>query len=53
MTRALGIKLGRVRFLVFGIGAALAGLGGILSGPISQVSPDMGSVPSSRHSWSS
>jgi len=42
MTRALGIKLGRVRFLVFGIGAALAGLAGVLSGPISQVSPDMG-----------
>jgi branched-chain amino acid transport system permease protein len=42
MTRALGIKLGQVRFLVFGIGAALAGLAGVLSGPIRQVSPDMG-----------
>jgi branched-chain amino acid transport system permease protein len=42
MTRALGIKLKQVRFLVFGIGAALAGLAGVLSGPIRQVSPDMG-----------
>lgn len=42
MTRALGIKLSQVRFLVFGLGAGLAGLAGVLSGPINQVSPDMG-----------
>ena len=42
MTRALGIRLGRIRFLVFGLGAALAGLAGVLSGPLRQVSPEMG-----------
>jgi branched-chain amino acid transport system permease protein len=42
MTRALGIRLGRVRLLMFGLGAALAGLAGVLSGPMRQVSPEMG-----------
>ena len=42
MTRALGIRLGRIRLLVFGLGAALAGFAGVLAGPMRQVSPDMG-----------
>jgi branched-chain amino acid transport system permease protein len=42
MTRALGIRLGRVRLLMFGLGSALAGLAGVLSGPMRQVSPEMG-----------
>jgi branched-chain amino acid transport system permease protein len=42
MTRVLGIRLGRIRFLVFGLGAALAGLAGVLSAPMRQVSPEMG-----------
>src|ERR1700722_16548979 len=42
MTRALGIRLGRVRLLMFEIRSALAGLAGVLSGPMRQVSPEMG-----------
>jgi len=42
MTRALGIRLGRVRWLMFGLGSGLAGLAGVLSGPMRQVSPEMG-----------
>jgi len=42
MTRVLGIRLGRIRFLVFGLGAALAALAGVLSAPMRQVSPEMG-----------
>jgi branched-chain amino acid transport system permease protein len=42
MTRVLGIRLGRIRFLVFGLGAALAALAGLLSAPMRQVSPEMG-----------
>jgi len=38
----LGIRLGRIRFLVFGLGAALAALAGVLSAPMRQVSPEMG-----------
>jgi branched-chain amino acid transport system permease protein len=42
MTRVLGIRLGRIRFVVFGLGAALAALAGVLSAPMRQVSPEMG-----------
>ena len=42
ITRALGIRLGRIRLLVFGLGAALAGFAGVLAGPMRKVSPDMG-----------
>jgi branched-chain amino acid transport system permease protein len=42
MTRALGVRLGRARLLVFGLGAALAGLAGVLSGPVRLVSAEMG-----------
>jgi len=42
MVRALGLDLGRIWFLVFGIGAGLAGLAGILAGPMRPVYPEMG-----------
>src|SRR2546426_175368 len=42
MVRALGLDLGRVWLLVFGIGAGLAGLAGILAGPMRPVYPEMG-----------
>jgi branched-chain amino acid transport system permease protein len=42
MVRALGIDLGRIWLLVFGIGTALAGLGGVLAGPMRSVSAEMG-----------
>jgi branched-chain amino acid transport system permease protein len=42
MVRALGIDMGRIWWLVFGIGSALAGLGGILAAPIRSVFPEMG-----------
>ena len=42
MTRALGIRLGRIRFFVFGLGAALAGLAGVMTAPMRHVFPDMG-----------
>jgi branched-chain amino acid transport system permease protein len=42
MVRVLGIKLGRVWFLVFGLGAALAGFAGVLAAPMRHVSPEMG-----------
>jgi branched-chain amino acid transport system permease protein len=42
MVRALGFDLTRVWLLVFGIGAALAGLAGILAGPMRGVYAEMG-----------
>ena len=42
MVRALGVNLGRIWMLVFGIGAALAGLAGILAGPMRGVYAEMG-----------
>ncbi len=42
MVRALGIDMGRIWWLVFGIGSALAGLAGILAAPIRSVFPEMG-----------
>jgi branched-chain amino acid transport system permease protein len=42
MVRALGLDLGRIWLLVFGIGAGLAGLAGILAGPMRPVYPEMG-----------
>jgi branched-chain amino acid transport system permease protein len=42
MVRALGLDLGRVWLLVFGIGAGLAGLAGILAAPMRPVYPEMG-----------
>jgi len=42
MVKALGFDLGRVWLLVFGIGTALAGLAGILAGPMRGVYAEMG-----------
>jgi branched-chain amino acid transport system permease protein len=42
MVRALGIDLGRVWLIVFGIGTALAGLAGILAGPMRGAYAEMG-----------
>jgi branched-chain amino acid transport system permease protein len=42
MVRALGIDLGRIWLIVFGIGTALAGLAGILAGPMRGAYAEMG-----------
>jgi len=42
MVRALGVDLGRIWLIVFGIGTALAGLAGILAGPMRGVYAEMG-----------
>jgi len=42
MVAALGVNIGLLYTLVFGLGAALAGLGGLLAGPIYTVQPGMG-----------
>lgn len=42
MVRALGINLGRIWLVVFGIGTALAGLAGILAGPMRGAYAEMG-----------
>lgn len=42
MVKALGIDMGRIWWLVFGIGSALAGIAGILAAPIRSVYPEMG-----------
>jgi branched-chain amino acid transport system permease protein len=42
MVRALGIDLSRIWLLVFGIGTGLAGLAGILAGPMRGVYAEMG-----------
>ena len=42
MVRAVGIDMGRIWWLVFGIGSALAGVAGILASPIRSVFPEMG-----------
>ncbi|MGH7393140.1 MAG: branched-chain amino acid ABC transporter permease [Candidatus Rokuibacteriota bacterium] len=42
MVRALGIDVSRIWLLVFGIGSALAGLAGILAGPMRGVYAEMG-----------
>jgi branched-chain amino acid transport system permease protein len=42
MVELLGIRVGRPFMLVFAIGAAYAGLGGILAGPIFTVNPEIG-----------
>jgi branched-chain amino acid transport system permease protein len=42
MVRALGFDVGRIWFIVFGIGAGLAGLAGILAGPMRGAYAEMG-----------
>jgi branched-chain amino acid transport system permease protein len=42
MVRALGFDVGRIWFLVFGIGSGLAALAGVLAGPMRAVYAEMG-----------
>jgi branched-chain amino acid transport system permease protein len=42
MVRALGVDLRRIWLVVFGLGSALAGLAGILAGPMRSVYAEMG-----------
>jgi branched-chain amino acid transport system permease protein len=42
MVRALGVDLGRIWLLVFGLGVGLAGLAGVLAGPMRGVYAEMG-----------
>jgi branched-chain amino acid transport system permease protein len=44
MMRVLGVDIGKVWLLVFGLGVGLASLGGVLSGPMRSVNPEMGSL---------
>ena len=42
MVSALGINISKIFTVVFGIGAALAGLAGVLAAPVQNIVPDMG-----------
>jgi branched-chain amino acid transport system permease protein len=42
--KVLGVDISKVWLLVFGLGAALAALGGVLAGPMRSVNPEMGSL---------
>lgn len=42
MVLALGKNLGRIRTVVFGLGAALAGIAGVIAGPMWSLKPTMG-----------
>lgn len=42
MVRLLGIRLSRPYLVVFGIGAALAGIAGVVGGPLANVNPNIG-----------
>ena len=42
MIRALGVRFDRYRTLVFALGIAVAGVAGVLTGPITGVYPEMG-----------
>jgi branched-chain amino acid transport system permease protein len=42
MVRALGVDLGKIWLVVFGLGIALAGLAGVLAGPMRGVYAEMG-----------
>ncbi len=42
MVGALGVDIARLYTLVFGLGAALAGLAGLMAGPILSIEPGMG-----------
>ncbi len=44
MVSALGIDISKIFTLVFGIGAALAGLAGVLAAPVQNVTPEMGNA---------
>jgi len=42
MVRLLGIKITRPYIVMFGIGAALAGIAGVVGGPLSNINPEIG-----------
>ncbi len=42
MTQALGIDIGRIFAIVFGLGAGLAGFAGMIGAPVSSIYPGMG-----------
>jgi branched-chain amino acid transport system permease protein len=42
--KVLGVDISKVWLLVFGLGAGLAALGGVLAGPMRSVNPEMGSL---------
>lgn len=42
IVRVLGVDVSRVWLIVFGVGTGIAGLAGVLSGPLQNVSPEMG-----------
>jgi branched-chain amino acid transport system permease protein len=42
IVRVLGVDIGRVWLLVFGLGTAIAGLSGVLAAPTRAVNPEMG-----------
>lgn len=42
--QVLGVDIGKVWLLVFGLGVGLAALGGVLAGPMRSVNPEMGSL---------
>ena len=42
MVKLLGIRLSRPYLVVFGVGAALAGVAGVVSGPLANVNPNIG-----------
>ena len=42
MVSALGVNIGLLNTMVFGLGAALAGLGGVMAGPVFSVQSGMG-----------
>jgi branched-chain amino acid transport system permease protein len=42
--RVLGVDIGKVWLVVFGLGVGLAALGGVLAGPMRSVNPEMGSL---------
>ena len=44
IVRVLGIDVGRVWLLVFGLGTGIAGLAGILAAPLQGVAPEMGTT---------
>ncbi|MBR1147057.1 branched-chain amino acid ABC transporter permease [Bradyrhizobium sp. AUGA SZCCT0431] len=44
MMRVLGVDISKVWLLVFGLGVGLASLGGVLSGPMRSVNPEMGAL---------
>jgi branched-chain amino acid transport system permease protein len=51
MVDSLGIDVGRMFMLVFGIGAMAAGFAGIVNAPVVSIAPDVGEAIRCRPSW--